>query len=66
MRVEARLPADCGLAALACGCDMAVVLGSYSSEEGRDDGAVYPQNNTARGKHRPGDRGGVKQAVGTQ
>jgi hypothetical protein len=32
MRVEARLPADCDLGALDCGCDMVVVLGSDVSE----------------------------------
>lgn len=33
MRVEARWPADCGLAALDCGCDMVVVLCSLVVEK---------------------------------
>lgn len=66
MRVDARLPADCDLAALDCGWDMGAVLRSCGSEEGRRSGAVYSQGRSACGKHRPGDRGRVKQAVETQ
>ena len=64
--MEAWLPADCDLDALDCGCDMVAVLCSCGSEEGRDNSAVYSQSSATRRKHRPRDRGGVKQTVGTQ
>lgn len=43
MRVDARLPADCNLAALDCGCDMEAVLRSCGSKDKRRCGAVYSQ-----------------------
>lgn len=65
MRVEARLLADCDLEVLDCGCDMVMCSGG-SDKGGQDEDRVYSQSGAARGKHRPRDRGDVKQAVDTQ